>query len=158
MPAALNEHSKQSLRLWLQLLNLTTLIEKRIRRKLQSEFDITLPRFDVLANLDRAGRKITMGELSQNLLVSKGNVTGVVVHLEKEGLLKRERDKSDRRTHYLSLTPKGRQEFRKLAQAHENWIDGVFSNLEEKNIGRLLHDLGVVRKSLVLKSREGKAS
>ena len=144
------EHSKQSLRLWLQLLSLTTLVEKQIRRNLKAEFNTTLPRFDVLANLDRARGKITMGELSRGLLVSKGNVTGVVAHLEKEGLVRRERDAGDRRTHYLSLTEKGRKEFSKYARFHEQWIDNVFANLDEQAITRLLDEMGAVKKSLAL--------
>lgn len=145
---------KQALRLWLQLLSLTTRVEKRIRRNLQNEFETTLPRFDVLATLERAGEKITMGQLSRKLLVSKGNVTGVVNELCRQGLIKRERGKADRRNHYLSLTEKGRRRFRKMAEAHRRWIAGLFSHAEPETVSALIRQLSRVKEDLRVETDE----
>ena len=148
-----NSSGKQSLRLWLQLLGLTTIVEKKIRRRLWDEFETTLPRFDVLANLEHAKGKMTMGELSRHLLVSKGNVTGVVANLVEQGFVKKENSTHDRRTQYLSLTTSGAREFEKLAAAHQGWIEDLFSGLDEKAIETLLDKLAQLKTSIVDKQK-----
>ena len=75
------------LRLWLRLLTCTTLIEGEVRRRLRDEFDVTLPRFDLMAQLDKAPNGMTLGELSQRMMVSNGNVTGLVERLAQAGLI-----------------------------------------------------------------------
>ena len=80
---------KTELRLWLRLLTCTTLIESEVRRRLRDQFDITLPRFDLLAQLDRAPNGMTLGELSQRMMVSNGNITGLVERLAEQGLIRR---------------------------------------------------------------------
>src|SRR5579883_1727733 len=82
-------HSKQSLRLWLKLLGCTLIVEKRLRARLDEDFATTLPRFDVLAALERHPHGLRMSALSEFLLVSNGNVTGVVSRLIEEGLVTR---------------------------------------------------------------------
>ncbi len=133
--------NREALRLWLQLLNLTTVVEKKIRKNLKAQFNTTLPRFDILANLERAGKKVTMGDLTEMLLVSKGNVTGVVASLVDQGFVKRERDKHDKRTHYLCLTDKGRREFSRQAKAHRDWINDCFSGLDTNEISSMVDQL-----------------
>lgn len=137
-PGGLAPHAKQSLRLWLRLLATTTVVEKAIRSYLRQECDSTLPRFDVLAALDRARAKLTMSELSSRLLVSNGNLTGVVVRLVEDGLVLREVDPADRRSQFVSLTGKGRQAFREMAKQHEDLVDKIFSNLSDAEMARLL--------------------
>lgn len=131
-------HSKQSLRLWLRLLDTTTVVEKTIRSYLKDRCESTLPRFDVLAALDRAGRPLTMSELSNRLLVSNGNVTGVVARLSEDGLVDREVDASDKRSQRVSLSQSGRRKFARMARMHESLIDGVFGGLTDSEIARLL--------------------
>ena len=138
---------KEALRLWLQLLTLTTVVEKKIRRKLSDEFKTTLPRFDVMATLDRASGKMAMGELSKKLLVSKGNVTWVVSSLVKQGLVKREQDKNDKRTHYLSLTVKGRREFEAQARANRRWVTEIFSGLNEQEMIEMTEKLSKLKEA-----------
>jgi len=141
--------TREALRLWLQLITLTTLVEKKIRRNFKAEFETTLPRFDILANLDRAGKKVTMGELTEMLLVSKGNVTGVVASLVDQGFVRRERDRGDKRTHYLSLTEKGKTEFRRQARAHKGWIDDCFSKLEGNTLTAMVDQLAKLKDTVM---------
>jgi len=136
---------RDSLRLWLQLLTLTTMVEKKIRRRLTEEFETTLPRFDVMATLERAHGKLTMGELSKKLLVSKGNVTWVVTSLVKQGLIRREKDEADKRIHFLSLTDKGRREFEAQAKAHKEWINEIFSGLSEQERALMTENLSKLK-------------
>jgi DNA-binding MarR family transcriptional regulator len=117
------------LRLWLRLLTCTTLIEGEVRRRLRDEFDMTLPRFDLMAQLDKAPNGMTLGELSQRMMVSNGNVTGLAERLVEQGLLDRRASPTDRRAQIVSLTAEGRRAFRAMARTHEDWIANIFSGL-----------------------------
>ena len=117
----------QALRLWLRLLACTTRVESTIRNRLRSEFGTTLPRFDLLAQLEREPAGLTMGELSQRLMVTGGNVTGVTDQLEAEGLVKRTAHPSDRRAFAVQLTPAGKRQFRRMAAVHEQWVVELFA-------------------------------
>lgn len=131
-------HAKQSLRVWIRMLRATTLIEKRIRSYLKSDFDSTLPRFDVLAALSREQVPVTMSELTGHLLVSNGNVTGLVNRLVEDGLIAREVDPEDRRSQLVVLTPAGRSAFRDMAIAHEELVDSFFAQLSDDEMEALL--------------------
>jgi len=114
--------AKERLRLWLRMLRCTTRIENHLRQRLRTNFGITLPQFDLLAALDRAGRPMTMSELSEYLLVSNGNVTGVVQRLAAEGWVELHRAPPDRRTQRVLLTKDGEWRFQEMAQVHQGWI------------------------------------
>ncbi|MBX3604965.1 MAG: MarR family transcriptional regulator [Piscinibacter sp.] len=116
----------QALKLWLRLLACTTRVETVIRNRLRSEFGTTLPRFDLLAQLEREPGGLTMGELSARMMVTGGNVTGIVDQLEGEGLVVRNEHPSDRRAFRVQLTPAGRRQFRRMAAVHEGWIVDLF--------------------------------
>jgi DNA-binding MarR family transcriptional regulator len=135
------EHSKESLRTWLRLLSCETIIEQQLRTLLRQNFAVTLPQFDVLSELERAGRPLTMSQLSQELMVSNGNVTGVIDRLEKTGFVSRARAEHDRRIQYIDLTANGRRQFSKMARQHERWLADMLSSLkpaEMQNLQRLL--------------------
>src|SRR5258708_20340358 len=78
-----SDQDHTSLRLWLRLLTCTTMIENYVRGKLREAFDTTLPRFDLMAQLARHPEGLKMRELSELLMVSGGNVTGITHQLEK---------------------------------------------------------------------------
>jgi DNA-binding MarR family transcriptional regulator len=141
---ASNEHH-DALRLWLRLLATTNLIETRVRALLQREFTITLPRFDLMAQLERAPEGLKMGELSRRMMVTGGNVTGITDLLEREGLVVRLGDREDRRALRVRLTPAGRRTFRAMAEAHERWIIQAFATLGAADIRRLGELLGRVK-------------
>jgi len=129
---------KTELRLWLRLLTCTTLIENEVRRRLRENFDITLPRFDLLAQLDRAPDGMTLGELSQRMMVSNGNITGLVDRLVEQGLIRRRPLPHDRRVQIVSLTPEGQREFRSMARVNADWVGEIFEGLTQKDIEALM--------------------
>jgi len=141
-------HSKQSLRLWLRLLSCAMTIEKKARAMLVDRFETTLPRFDVLAALDRSPEGLTMSELSSLLLVSNGNVTAIVSRLLDDGLITRTQEKTDRRVLRVKLTAKGRRDFRAMAIEHEKWIEQLLGDLGDTEINTLLSGLNRVRASI----------
>lgn len=141
---------KMELRLWLRLLTLSNLIEGGIRRRLRETFDITLPRFDLMAQLDRAQDGMSLGELSRRMMVTNGNVTAIVDALVAQGLVDRQHAPEDRRTMIVRLTPEGRANFRAMAAEHEIWIAEVFSDLNPFEIDRLMALLGKAKGSAIV--------
>jgi DNA-binding MarR family transcriptional regulator len=122
--------SKQRLRLWLRLLRATRAMESDLRERLRVQFGITLPQFDVLAALRRKPDGITMTELSRMLIVSNGNVTGIIDRLVVEKLVARRPAADDRRSLSVRLTPKGGQQFDIIAKAHQDWVDRLLSGFD----------------------------
>jgi DNA-binding MarR family transcriptional regulator len=141
-------HSKTSLRLWLRLLSCSMIIERRIRTRLEEEFETTLPRFDVMAALEREPDGLTMSQLSAALLVSNGNVTGIVNRLIEELLVVRTLESDDRRIATVRLTKKGRDAFQKMARGHEQWVDQMFAGVTESQMEQLMKLLAAVRHSI----------
>lgn len=139
-----SEHP-EALRLWLRLLTCTQLVEKQVRSMLRERFDTTLPRFDLMAQLERAPAGLKMNELSRRMMVTGGNVTGITDQLVGEGLVERIDVEGDRRAYRVRLTPKGRKMFNDMARQHEDWIVAAFSALTEKEIGILHKLLGKVK-------------
>ena len=139
---------KDDLRLWLRLLTCTTLIEGEIRARLRRDFDTTLPRFDLMAALDRAGDGVTLGEVSRRMMVSNGNVTGLAARLEAEGLVTRRVCPGDRRAQLLRLTPKGKRAFARQSAAHEGWIAGLLGGLGDAESAALFRLLGRTKNSV----------
>jgi DNA-binding MarR family transcriptional regulator len=129
--------SKQRLRLWLRLFAATSVVEKDMRRLLRVRFRTTLPRFDLMAALERAPQGLAMGELSRRLMVTSGNVTTIVEALERQGLIRRWSPANDRRTSYVALTERGRSAFRDMARAHERWIDELLGGLRDQDVSVL---------------------
>ena len=141
-------HSKQSLRLWLRLLSCSIVLENRIRSRLDADFGTTLPRFDVLAALERHADGLTMSALSKSLMVSNGNVTGVVQRLIEDRLVSRKIDRADRRRATVRLTVSGRAIFRRMAAAHERWIDQMFADISDADNTSLVKLLSTLRRSV----------
>jgi len=137
-----------ALKLWLRLLTCTNLVEGVLRQNLRRAYDSTLPRFDLLAQLDRHPEKLTMGDLSRLMMVSGGNVTGLVRQLEEEGLVNRVPLKTDRRTWLVGLTAKGKRHFDQMAGEHEGWIAGLFSQLDHDQQEALMDGLLALKKSI----------
>jgi DNA-binding MarR family transcriptional regulator len=130
-------HSKRRLRLWLRLYGATSVIEREMRRFLRTDFATTLPRFDLMAALERAPEGLTMGELSRRLMVSGGNVTSIVAGLERAALVRRRSPASDRRTSFVALTEQGRAVFADMARDHERWIDQLLADVADEDVEAL---------------------
>jgi DNA-binding MarR family transcriptional regulator len=141
------DHS--ALRIWLRLLTCTQLIEKRVRAGLREEFGTTLPRFDLMAQLERHPEGLKMNALSRRLMVTGGNVTAIVDQLEKEGLVERLDSVGDRRAWLVRLTAAGRKSFSEMARAHEEWIVEMLAGLTRKEHEELLKLLAKLKTGAV---------
>ncbi|MCC7046412.1 MAG: MarR family transcriptional regulator [Alphaproteobacteria bacterium] len=138
--------TRAALRLWLRLLSTSNLIESRVRVGLRERFGSTLPRFDLLAQLDHAPDGLTMTELSRRMMVTNGNVTGLVARLIREGLVERRVDAADRRSATVRLTGAGRRVFAVMAPVHAGWIAEVFAGLDDRQRDELARLLGAVKR------------
>ncbi len=146
----LRDDDHDALRLWLRLLTCTSLIQSFIRARLRSSFECTLPRFDLMAQLDRHPEGLKMGELSRRLMVTGGNVTGVTDQLVQEGLVERDTVPSDRRACLVKLTPAGRKAFLRMAQELEQWLIRLFSHVSDGDKKRLHGLLGQLKSGMNL--------
>jgi DNA-binding MarR family transcriptional regulator len=122
--------SRPELRLWLRLLTCTTMIEREIRRRLNERFQITLPRFDLLAQLDKSPEGMTLGEISRRMMVTNGNVTGLVARIADQGYVERRRDATDGRAQRIVMTEKGHADFARMAREHGAWITELLGDIE----------------------------
>ena len=145
----------ESVRLWLRLLSCTTIVEKRLRRRLAASFDTTLPRYDVLAALSRHPEGMSMGALSQSLLVSGGNLTSVVQQLRREALLDVVAVPDDRRLSIVMLTDMGRDHFETLCTAHRSWVEAMLAGLNDAQRTMLYDLLGTLKISIAMAERTG---
>lgn len=147
---------KAELRLWLRLLTCTKLIENEVRRKLRRDFDFTLSRFDLLAQLDKASDGLVLGEVSKRLMVSPGNVTSLVERLIESGHISRFPSERDGRMQIIRLTDKGRKEFRRMANAHGDWIGEMFGDLSPSEIDELMQALAGLKRSVLAGIEDGR--
>ena len=143
------ESDHHSLKLWLRLLTCSSLIEKRLRDELRLSFDMTLPRFDFLSQLERAPDGLTMGELSKRMMVSGGNISGIAAQLVDEGLIDRCQVPNNRRTFIVTLTQKGRTEFKTIAKAHERWVIEMLGQLDQDDVKQLMSLLLKVKNTVL---------
>lgn len=139
-----SEHP-EALRLWLRLLTCTQLIEKQVRAELRERFDTTLPRFDLMAQLERSQDGLKMKELSRRMMVTGGNITGITDQLVSEGLVERLAVAGDRRAFRVRLTARGRKTFADMAHQHEGWIVEAFAGLSANELDALHQLLGKVK-------------
>jgi len=139
------EPSKKHLRFWLQLLKATKHVENELRERMRVELGTTLPRFDVMAMLAKSGNGLKMSKLSTELMVSNGNVTGIVDRLENENLVERVAIKGDRRATLVRLTTKGKTDFSCMAKAHERWVSELFAGVDESEMDGARYFLAQIR-------------
>ncbi|MDE2361843.1 MAG: MarR family transcriptional regulator [Hyphomicrobiales bacterium] len=137
---AQSDHS--DLRLWLRILAFHKLVNNEVRRRLRDEFDMSLSRFDLLAQLDDAPDGMRMGEISRRLMVTSGNITGLTDELEAEGLVERFVDPANRRAFLVRMTAKGEAAFQAAAAANQIWIEDFFSGLSARDKSSMFGLLG----------------
>ena len=133
------------LRLWVRLLRAVRPIEVELRRRLEREFGVTLPKFDVMAALARKPAGMTMTEVSRYLMVSNGNVTGLVDRLVADGLVVRVANARDRRATLALLTQNGMRRFTAMAEAHSCWLEEMLAGFDRARSEALIALLDELR-------------
>lgn len=139
---------RSELRLWLRLLTCTTLVENEIRRRLREAFGVTLPRFDLMAQLYKSPDGLSLGVLSRRMMVTNGNITALVERLVADGLVARRASPSDRRTSIVRLTARGDADFERMARAHAQWIADLMGGLGVGDRKKLMQTLAALKSSV----------
>ncbi|MDH3638592.1 MAG: MarR family transcriptional regulator, partial [Gammaproteobacteria bacterium] len=127
----LRSRSKQTLSLSMRLRSCEDILAQQVRARLRATFSITLPQFDILSELERANAPLTMSQLSERLMVSNGNVTGIVDRLVRDGLVRRIQAETDRRIHLVQLTMRGAEQYASMANVHNLWVTELFTGLSD---------------------------
>jgi DNA-binding MarR family transcriptional regulator len=135
-----------ALSVWVRLLKAHGLLLREVRRCVPPA--LTLPQFDVLAQLHRHQEGMTPGMLTRALLVTAGNVTGIVDRLTTLGLVERQPVPADRRAVRLSLTARGRRIMNRAIPRHRRDVGMLLGPLPESDLARLRDLLGALNKSL----------
>ncbi len=143
-----------SVRLSLRLLTTGRFIEREVDALMRARFDSTIARFDFLSALDRHGA-LTLGEVSQYLLVSNGNITQLRARLSADGLIETEADESDRRIQRVRLTRKGESVFKQMAKAHASCVEALLRDLTQTDKQELSRLLDATKASLRRKLAKG---
>lgn len=148
LASRLTQDHHQSLKLWLRMLSCTVKIENEIRSRLRATFGITLPRFDLMAQLERHPEGLRMGELSKRMMVTGGNITGITDQLEQEKLVARVPDPRDGRAYSVKLTAAGRGAFAEMAVVHEGWIAELLQDMSGADKHQLIGLLSQMKQHL----------
>ena len=148
--------ASESVRLSLHLLSTGRLIEREVDALMRARFNSTIARFDFLAALERHGA-LTLGEVSQYLLVSNGNITQLRTRLSEETLIETEQDPDDRRIQRVRLTRQGESVFKHMAKAHAACVDALLRDLTQADKNALSRLLDAAKASLRRKLTKGAA-
>ncbi len=148
-----SEDRHDPLRMWVRLVACYHLMEIRLRTELRNSFDTTLPRFDLMSQLYRYPEGLKMRDLSQLLMVTGGNITALTDRLIEEDLVQRRDDPTDRRAYAISLTPKGKKLFRKMAVQHERWVSSLLGDLDPAELRQLSDLLGKLKRDITARSK-----
>ena len=144
-----------SLSLWLRLMKAYNLLLREARRSIGT--DLTLPQFDVMAQLRRQTGGMTFVELSRHLLVSPGNLTGIVDRLERDGLVARAAHETDGRATRIRLTSSGRRRMARILPRHARDIESAFGALPRGEVRQLRTLLGHLTRALETHGRAEEA-
>lgn len=137
----INDSSSEDLRLVLRLAAFNNLIQNELRNRLRLQFDMTAPRYELLAQLSTETQGLKMGELSDRLMVSNGNITAISLQLEKAGLISRATNRQDRRSTFIKMTAKGKKIFAKIEVAYNQWVEELLNQLSKQSKEQLYQRL-----------------
>jgi DNA-binding MarR family transcriptional regulator len=145
---AASPRTRLPLQVHLRLARCRNLMMREMRRSVE-RWNLTLPQFDVLAELARAPEQgFTFVELSRLLLVTSGNLTGIIDRLEEDGLVKREPERTDRRVTRMRLTPLGKRRMDDILPLHASDVAQMLSVIPRERLALLNDLLGELRDGL----------
>lgn len=144
-----------ALGLWVKLARTFSVFSKKTFEEIRT-YGLTTPQFSVLECLGHIG-SMTIGDLSEKMLISSGNGTVIVDNLEKEGLVQRIRATTDRRVIKVELTEMGKDLFNNIFSSHADHISKLTRALtteEQETLSHLLKKLGLSIKEMDQKEKE----
>lgn len=140
-------------RAWLGLLRCFSSIDRVLMRRFSDKFNSSLPRYDVLTALALSPNGLTMGELASSLMVTKGNITGVVNRLKQDGLVRKIKSRSDRRIQSVTLSAEGRALWDAMHADYDETVSAIFSGQSSEELDALTEMLENTRIAVQKKAR-----
>ena len=142
-------------RAWLGLLRCFSSIDRVLMRRFSEKFNSSLPRYDVLTALALSPNGMTMGELASSLMVTKGNITGVVNRLKQDGLVRKAKSRSDRRIQSVTLSAEGRALWDAMHADYDETVSEILSGQPTEDLDALSEMLENTRVAVQGKTRAG---
>lgn len=149
--AKYSKRQRESLKLWIELLRYSNELEQIIDDKLRQNYKQNISRFDVLSQLEREKENgLTVGDLASRLIASKGNITGLIDRMQKDGLITKVSRQDDRRSYIISITDKGLLLFNEMAENNAQWVEDALSALDVESMSGFTNFLNKARQNLDL--------
>ncbi len=143
------ERQKESLKLWIELLRYSNKLEQLIDDKIRQNYGQNISRFDVLSQLDRENHHgLAVGELASRLIASKGNITGLLDRMQKDGLIEKEAKQDDRRSYIVRSSEKGQELFAEMAEKNARWVEEALTSIDIDHMKEFAKFLSEARTSL----------
>jgi len=133
---------------FIKLMRATESVSGRVHQHL-TNIGLTVSQFGTLEALYHIG-PMSQADIGKKILKSSGNITMVIDHLEKRGLVKRIRSQEDRRFFTIHLTEEGNRLIHDFFPTHATLITkemSVLSSSEQKDLARLCRKLGTGRET-----------
>ena len=144
-----SERQRESLKLWIELLRYSSKLEQIIDDKLRQNYGQNISRFDVLSQLVRETESgLTVGELAGRLIASKGNITGLLDRMGKDGLIRKQAKTDDRRSYLVHITEKGQSLFDEMAENNALWVEQALKSIDIDHMQEFTQFLNKARNSL----------
>jgi DNA-binding MarR family transcriptional regulator len=142
---------------WMALLRVYPRYVDYVESEVRREHGLTLPRYDVLAQLDLAGGRLGLSDLAARIWLSPSGLSKLLDRMESSGLIVREPDPRDARSWFAVLTPSGRARVRRARETHHALLASTFgSALTDRDVAGLVR--AMKRLGASLESRDARSA
>ena len=123
---------------WMALVRTYARLWDQVEAQMRQDSGLTMPRYDVLMQLDLAGGRLGLTELASSIVLSPSGLSKLLDRMETSGLIRREPDPSDARSTFARITPRGRSLARKARDRHHAWLQQAFGDsLDDRDVADL---------------------
>jgi DNA-binding MarR family transcriptional regulator len=130
---------------WLALIRTHARLWDQVQAQMRHDSGLTVPRYDVLMQLDMAGGRLGLSELASTIVLSPSGLSKLLDRMEASGLLRREPDPRDARSTFARITTKGRSLVRKARLTHHAWLQRAFGDaLDDRDVADLARIMGQI--------------
>ena len=128
---------------WIALVRTHARLWDQVEAQMRQDSGLTMPRYDVLMQLDMAGGRLGLTELASTVVLSPSGLSKLLDRMEASELLRREADPRDARSTFARITPRGRSLVKKARQSHHAWLQRAFGDaLDDRDVADLSRIMG----------------
>jgi DNA-binding MarR family transcriptional regulator len=120
---------------WMALVRTYARLWDQVEAQMRHDSGLTMPRYDVLMQLDMAGGRLGLTELAASIVLSPSGLSKLLDRMEASELIRREPDPRDARSTFARITPRGRSLVRKARDRHHEWLQQVVGGaLDDRDV------------------------